>query len=216
MSPFALSRPRRRPSRRAALVLLFAGCTCQHLAGPGAELTQAAHELGHPQKLAVDAQSTLELTRVEVTRVLAEANHQPPRLVFTLDADGSITSPAGAVAVSEVGLERVPMKQVDGEWVPEGVAFPALAGVVEALELRARSEGDPAALAALATKDNPQKARLPELVAKNKPVAPKRWLIRVDVDKATVTEERADGSRLASELWVQSGAYRFAVGLVPE
>jgi hypothetical protein len=125
--------------------------------------------------------------------------------------------PGLRVAVSSLGVERIPLETGAHGWMPMGAELPGLVGVLAALQRRDLAHGDAAHLAALATADCPDRARLPELLAAAGPDdPPARWIVRTEAEEVQVTEERASGRRLSSVLRREGPDYRFARGLVTE
>jgi hypothetical protein len=120
------------------------------------------------------------------------------------------------VGVSDVGVERIPMTPSGAGMTAAGSPLPGLAGVVAALELRDAAHGDAERLTELTTADCAQRPRLAELVRSGADDPPAHWLIRTDIDGASVTEERVSGHRLSSELRRQGDRYLFATGVVLE
>jgi len=139
-----------------ALALVWGGCTCTRIAGPAAQLVEAARGFSNLKSL---PGSALAIQHLEISRITAEPELAPPRVVFSFDLEGALDG----VPVSALGVEKVPMAYRGSRWQPQGSPLPRLEQTLAAL--RPRSQG---------------------VV---------RWLIRVDVGKVEVTEERAGGAR---------------------
>ena len=213
--------PRRRTPPGAVALLGLASCTCNTLAGQGAQIEQFGRELVSLRHLDLPGGlPQVELSQVLPSRLFAEPDLRPPRLVCTVDVEGTTTAaghPSQRVVVSDVGLERIPVQLSDRAVLAAGSPLPGLAGVLSALQHRDAAQGDASRLAALTTDTCPQRPRLPALVqAAGADDPPTRWLIRTDPEGAKVTEERQSGRRLASDLQRQGDTYLFANGVVVE
>lgn len=113
-----------------ALLAAFAGCTCTDIAGPDAQLREAAR--GFEQLRSLPALG-LSISRLQITRITPEPDLKPPRVVFSFDLDGSIDG----VKVSAIGVERTPMALEDGRWTAvNGDPLPNLAAVLSTLHAR--------------------------------------------------------------------------------
>jgi len=122
----------RRVELALAVALVWGGCTCTRIAGPAAQLVEAARGFSNLKALPASA---LVIQRLEITRVTAEPELSPPRVVFSFDLEGS----ANGVAVSALGVEKVPMAYRDSRWQPVGSPLPRLEQTLAVL--RPRSAG---------------------------------------------------------------------------
>lgn len=113
-----------------ALWASFAGCTCTEIAGPDAQLREAAKSFGSLRQL---PEAGLGIQHLQVTRITPEPELQPPRVVFSYDLDGAVMREGHPVAVSAIGVERLPMRREDGRYLPIGSPLPNLAATLKAL-----------------------------------------------------------------------------------
>jgi hypothetical protein len=121
------------------------------------------------------------------------------------------------VLVSVLGRERLNWRLEGDGYAPDARVASTLTQVLEALWARTAARGDAARLSALADATYAGLDRLGDAArAEPRDDAPKMWSIRLDVDRADVTEERASGARLMSALVRDAKGYRFASGLVKE
>jgi hypothetical protein len=117
--------------RYLAIYLLFAlpSCTCNDLAGPGAQLTQAARDLEQTPSLQLQG-GRLQITHLKLTRITAEPELTPPRVVFSLDLEGQLQS---GPRLSVLGVERQPMVLKGSVFVVQGPLFPGLQAALRAM-----------------------------------------------------------------------------------
>ncbi|MBS2029881.1 MAG: hypothetical protein JST54_18410 [Deltaproteobacteria bacterium] len=114
----------------------LSSCTCAQLAGSDEQLREAAKgfEKLHEQML-VDGR-ILHIQKLQITRITPEPELEPPQVAFSYDLEGSLqlslTSDL-SIAVSALGVEKVPMVQRADGWVPQGEHFPRLATVLPVL-----------------------------------------------------------------------------------
>jgi len=97
-------------------------------AGAGPELAQSARDL-HALTAMPVGDRALRIDALGITRITAEPELTPKRVVFSFDLDGRL----GPVAVSALGVERVPMRWEGGRYAPAGLPLPRLAQVLERL-----------------------------------------------------------------------------------
>ena len=222
---------KQRSSWRAASLALLLGlsrCDCRPLLLPQARLEQAVQALSKARSLPLgEALPPLKLHSFVLRQVLAQAELDPPRATGFLDLDGELPLPgrmggrpdggAGVVLVSVLGRERLNFQREGDAYVADPRVASNLTSVLEALWARTAARGDPGKFSALAAATYPGLGKLAD-AALAEPLgdAPKMWSVRLDVDRADVTEERVSGARLASVLVRDAKGYRFASGLVKE
>jgi len=172
------------------------------------------------------AGAELVFSRLALDRILLKPEDGGVTVVATVDAEGTFQG----IAVSLVGLERIPFSQRDGRWVPPDAGPPALDQVITVLQARraALARADVEALETLAASgwtepDLPRDAAVDRArrLLSSGPVRrhPVRWVVRVERESAEVLEEYrppdGDGTlRVRSTLVREDGRLRFASGLL--
>ena len=216
--------PRLRPGCRQWLPLaalsLLAGCNaCEKFVGPEGEIAQylQAQSVEPTARISVPGGGELAVSQVRFDHVLVKPEGEGFTAVGQVDAEGVY---AGQAKVSYIGLERVPFVRTDGHWVPKGALLPGLQEVGALLVARHAAEDahDPAALERLVaagwtdpTADRGAAiAAMRERLAAAQKAQPKRWIIRVERERAEVLEETEGATRLV--LVREGAALKIAAG----
>jgi len=114
----------------------LSGCTCAQMAGSDEQLREAAKGFEKLHEQVLPDGRILHIRKLQITRITPEPDLDPPEVAFSYDLDGSLQLQRQSelsIAVSALGVEKVPMIRREGGWAPKSDAFPRLAALLPVL-----------------------------------------------------------------------------------
>ncbi len=199
-------------------VLVFAPKLLDVAAGPDAAM-QSVLQQSERAGLALAVPGTaasLVARRLHYDRVTThvDADGEAGFALSTLDFEGTLDS----IQVSSLGVERIPFERQGTEWRPRSGLAPRLAAVVAALEARrqALESGDGGKLVVLAASPEGGREAQDELLRRTAS-APQplhricAWYIRLERNRALVTEDYRIGAGVAKPLPQEKGTRRLTL-----
>lgn len=150
-------------------LLLLPDCTCASLGSEEAQMEQVGRDTVRLTDLPFGEPARhLAIHRVSVSHLVAQPFSRPPKVIFTIDLDGSLELAAGrTVEVGVVGVERLGLVPGAFGWTATNPRLPALAATLSLLTDRALREARPVSA----------------------------WRIRLEPERVEVAEEQPNGGR---------------------